>query len=102
MSSAGSVVIKQLPEWRNQKIIVVIKCFYNAELFGENGAPVRLYCQQMCREWQERGIFSIIEKRLYDLVRAFRRNKWLSQDELEVITKRLWEHGEEAKQDHLD
>ena len=55
--------------------MVVIKFFYNAKPFGENGAPVRLYRQQMCREWQERGIFNIIEKRLYDLVRAFRRNK---------------------------
>ena len=41
--------------------IVVKDCFYSAETFHKNGAPIRGYGQWTYREWRERGMFNITE-----------------------------------------
>ena len=53
----------------------------------EEGKAIRRYRQGMFREWRDRGLFESTEQRVCDQARAIRKNRWLSQLELEVIKR---------------
>ena len=62
-----------------------MECFYRSKPFDEEGKPIRGYRQRMFREWRDRGLFESTEQRVCDQARAIRKNRWLSQLELETI-----------------
>ena len=53
---------------------VVMKCLYRNKTFDEEGKPFRGYRQRMFREQRGRGLFESTEQRVYDQVRAIRKN----------------------------
>ena len=68
-----------------------MECFYRSKPFDEEEKSVRGYRQRMFREWRDRGLFESTERHVCDQARAIRKNKWLSQLELEAIKRQVEE-----------
>ena len=66
-----------------------MKCYYRSKPFDEEGKPVRGYRRRMFKEWRDRGMFESTEQRVCDQARAFRKNGWLSELELEAIKRQI-------------
>ena len=59
--------------------------FCRSKALGEEWKPVRAYRQWMFREWRDRRLFESTEQRVCDQVSAVRKNRCLSQLELQAI-----------------
>ena len=82
-------------KWSTQDNICVMTCYYQSQL------DVRGYRQRLHAFWKEKGLFQVGVQRLCDQVRMIQKKGWLSQLQLEEIT-RLAESGEsnvEAQQE---
>ena len=55
----------------------------------DEGRPIRGYRQIMLRQWRLRGMLESTEQRVCDQARAIRKNRWLSELELEMIKRKI-------------
>ena len=76
-------------KWNKEVNKIVMECFYRSKPFDEEGKPVRGYRRRMFREQGDRGLFESTEQRICDQGRAIRKNRWLSQLELETIKRQV-------------
>ncbi|XP_068738998.1 uncharacterized protein [Montipora capricornis] len=101
-ASPGKVVGEQQPtpgrhqttartKWSKEVNRIVMRCFYMSE------PSKRGYRRRMLGIWKERGVFEVSEQRLADQARAIRTNGWLSEIELEEISRAV-SLGEENEQ----
>lgn len=101
-ASPGRVVGEQQPtpgrhqatartKWNKEVNRIVMRCFYMSE------PSRRGYRRRMLGIWKERGVFEVSEQRLADQARAIRTNGWLSEVELEEISRAV-SLGEENEQ----
>ena len=74
--------------------VAVMECFYLSKLFTEEWKTSRGYWQKKGREYGERELFSVSEKRLCDQERMIRKNEWLTAIELEEIRRRVIQEEE--------
>ena len=70
-----------------------MECYCLSKPVDENDRPVRGYHQRTFKKWQERGMFDSMEQSACEQARAIRRNGWLTNDELEVIKRRVLEEN---------
>ena len=75
--------------WSKEVNKVVIECFYRSKPFDENERPIRGYRQRMFKEWRLRDMFDSAEQRNCDQARTIRKNRWLSDIELEMIKRKI-------------
>ena len=48
-------------KWSKYVNKIVMECFFRRKPFDDDGKPIRGYRQRMMQEWNEHGVFEIIE-----------------------------------------
>ena len=61
-------------KWSKNLNKIVTECFFRSKPFDDTVKPIKGYRQQIMQEWKEHGVFKITKQRLYDQVRAIRKN----------------------------
>ena len=75
--------------WSKDVKNVVMECYLKSKPLNENGVPIRGCRQRMVRVWQEIGLFEATEQRPCDQLREIRKNGWLSEQDIDVIKKKI-------------
>ena len=71
--------------WTRQENEFVMECYLRS------GPERRRYRKRMHDIWRSKGIFEVTEQRLMDQIRQIKKNKWLSNLEIENIKRRIEE-----------
>ena len=86
-------------KWSEEVNIVVMECYYRSNPIDQNGFPLNGHRQRMYREWLERGHFGdATEQRICDEARVIRKNRWLTEVELEMIKRRINTTGPQERE----
>ena len=87
--------------WNREVNIAVMEWYFLSKPMDEEGKPLRGCRKRMHAIWKERQKMVVTEQRLYDQARMIKKNGWLTNLELEDITRRVMndnfcEEGEET------
>ena len=86
-TSAGRLQATDLTKgrmkWKKAVNKIVIECWIRRK-------PIKRNCRErMKKTWDEIGVFPVTEQRLAAQARQIRRNKWLTEMEVEEIRRKL-------------
>ena len=72
-----NLVISKRRKWTSQENKIVMECYLLSE------PKIRGYRKRMLSLWFQKGMFWVSEKRLVDQANTIRRNRWVTELEIE-------------------
>ena len=76
-------VISKRRKWSSQENKVVMECYLLSE------PKIRGYRKRMLSLWLQKGMFWVSEQRLVDQANTIRRNRWMTELEIEELERKV-------------